>query len=62
MLNAPYVYVMGSHLEQSCMPHYLPCKTMFRRWVHTMLGKYHNKSKSIGSGFQSFQNRFWELN
>jgi hypothetical protein len=58
MLNAPYIYVMGSHLDQSCMPHYLPCKTMFICWVHTMLGKYHIKNKSIGS---SFQNRFLRI-
>jgi len=51
MLNAPYIYVMGSHWDQSCMPHYLPCKTMFICWVHTMLEKYHIKSKSIGSSF-----------
>ncbi len=41
MLSSPYIYVMGSHLDQSCMPHYLPCKTMFICWVHTMLGKCH---------------------
>jgi hypothetical protein len=41
MFNSPYIYVMGSHLDQLCMPHYLPCKTMFICWVHTTLGKYH---------------------
>ncbi len=59
MLNSPYIYTVGSHLDQSCMPHYLPCKTMFICWVHTMLGNYPIKNKSIRS---SFQNRFWELN
>ncbi len=46
MLSSPYIYVMGSQLDQSCMPHYLPCKTMFICWVHTMLGKYHIKKKT----------------
>jgi hypothetical protein len=57
MLN--YIYTMGSHLDQSCMWHYLPCKMMSICWVHTMLGKYHIFKILIGS---SFQNRFWELN
>ncbi len=29
MLNSLYINVMGSHLDQPCMPHYIPCKTMF---------------------------------
>jgi hypothetical protein len=33
MLKSRYIYVMGSHSDQSCMPHYLPCKTMFLCWV-----------------------------
>jgi hypothetical protein len=59
MLSSPYIYIMGSHLDQSCMSHYLPCKTMSICWVHTMSGKYHILRIFIGS---SFQNRFWELN
>jgi hypothetical protein len=39
MLSSPYIYAMHSHFDQSCMPHYLPCKTMFICWVHTMLSK-----------------------
>jgi hypothetical protein len=25
MLNSSYIYVMGSHLDQLCIPHYIPC-------------------------------------
>jgi len=57
MLSSPYIYVMGSHLDQWGMPHYLPCKTMFICWVHTMLGKYHIKKIPLDLVFKiDFEN------
>jgi hypothetical protein len=57
MLSSPYIYVMGSHLDQSSMPHYLLCKTMFRCWVHTMLGKYRIKENPLDLVFKTgFEN------
>jgi len=45
--------VMGSHLDQLCMPHYLLCKTIFICWVYTILRKCHIKKVSIRSNFQN---------
>jgi len=57
MLSSPYIYAMGSLLDQLCMPHYLPCKTMFIYWVHIMLSKYHIKKNPLDLVFKiGFEN------
>ncbi len=44
MLSSPYIYVTGSHLDQLCAPHYLPCKTMF---ICLYVGKYDIKKNPL---------------
>jgi len=57
MLNSLSIYVTGSHLDQLCAPHYLPCKTMFTCWVHIMLANMTSKNNPLDLVFKiDFEN------
>ncbi len=64
MLNSPYIYVMGWHFDQSCIPHYIPYKTMcmlsspyFVMSSHH-IGQISHFKKSIGSSVKGWN---WNL-